>query len=225
MSALFPNRAAAAVSSDGRGWRTLVRELAADRADRLVFAGTALLVAVGYSLLLPFAYTQRIALANWHYLDARYVLFSVAFAVGLAWLVTLQVHAVRRITRITAGQRPAGRTGPLGALAAVISVLPSLLCCSPILPTLVGMIGLSATTRLTTTVQLQHFFATKENLLLAGALGLLVLSGLWSMRKLSRAACLTDDCCTPTVNPPAGTRGQAERPRAGGAPAAVESER
>jgi hypothetical protein len=101
------------------------------------------------------------------------VLFSVAFAVGLAWLVTLQVHAVRRVAS-AAGGRPAGRTGPFGALAAVLSVLPSLLCCSPILPTVIGVLGLSATARLTTTVQLQHFFATKENLVLAGALVLLL---------------------------------------------------
>jgi hypothetical protein len=208
---LSPSRAPAAGSSGGRperrGWRALTREVAADRADRMVFALTALLVGLGYSLLLPFAYTQRLTFANWDYLDVRYVLFSIAFALGLGWLVTLQVHAVRRIAAPAAGNPSAGRTGPLGALAAVISVLPSLLCCSPILPTLVGLIGLSATTRLTTTVQLQHFFATRENLLLGGALGLLLLSALWSMRKLSRAACLTQQCGIPPANQSPRSRG------------------
>jgi hypothetical protein len=199
VTVLSPRRAAAAASASPSG--------------RLVFALTALLVGLGYSLLLPFASTQRISFANWDYLDARYVLFSVAFALGLGWLVTLQVHAVRRIASTAAGNQPAGRTGPLGALAAVISVLPSLLCCSPILPTLIGLIGLSATTRLTTTVQLQHFFATKDNLLLAGALGLLLLSGLWSMRKLSRAVCLNDECCIPTpVHPSPGRQAQPALP-------------
>lgn len=229
MTGLSPSRASSAVSPSGlpsrRRWGALAREVATDRTDRLVFAVTALVVGAGYSLLLPFAYTQRISLANWRYLDARYVLFSLAFALGLGWLVTLQVHAVRRIGRTTAGQRPAGRTGRLGAIAAVISMLPSLLCCSPILPTLIGLIGLSATTRLTTTVQLQHFFATRENLLLASALGLLVLSGLWSLSKLSRATCLTGECCTPAVNPPASAQRQAGRRAAGERPAAVESER
>jgi hypothetical protein len=226
--ALVSGRASAAAPSAAsparRRWRAVAGEVAADRIDRWVFAVTALLVGVGYSLLLPFAYTQRIAFANWHYLDARYVLFSVAFALGLGWLMTLQVHAVRRIYRTAAGERAAGRSGPIGMLAALISVLPSLLCCSPILPTLVGVIGLSGTTRLSTTVHLQYFFATQENLLLAGALGLLVLSGLWSMRKLSRAACLTDECCTPTLNPPAGRQRQPSLPTAGGPPAATGSE-
>ncbi|WP_249020977.1 hypothetical protein [Conexibacter sp. S30A1] len=180
-------------------WRTLARDVAADRVARTVFAVAALLIAVGYSLLLPFAYTQRIELANWNYLNARYVVFSVAFAAGLAWLVALQVYAVRRVAAAGPAQA-AGRTGPLAGLAAVASVLPSLLCCSPILPTLVGLLGLSATARLTTTGTLQHFFATDETLVLAGALALLVLSGAWSMRKVSRAACLADGCCTPESN-------------------------
>ncbi|HLH64859.1 MAG TPA: hypothetical protein VKV27_04110 [Solirubrobacteraceae bacterium] len=169
--------------------------MAHDRIDRAVFATSVVLVGFGYSLLLPYAYTQRISLANWSFLDTRYVAFTVAFAVGLAWLITLQVHAVRRVARVAAGERLARRTGPAGALAAVVSVLPSLLCCSPILPTLIGVIGLSATARLSTTVQLQHFFATEENPLLLGALSLLLLSCLWSMRKLARASCLEGECC------------------------------
>jgi hypothetical protein len=189
-----PISAAPAGASRSRAWASVAREVASDRLDRVVFALSALIVGFGYSLLLPYAYTQRLSFANWHYLDARYLAFSAAFALGLGWLITLQVHAVKRLVRDSAGA--AGRTGPLGVLAAVVSVLPSLLCCSPILPTLVGVIGLSATTRLSTTAQLQHFFATEENPLLAGALGLLVLSGLWSVRKLARAACLEGECCT-----------------------------
>lgn len=183
-------------SSPGRAWRAVLREMASDRVDRVMFAATAALVGLGYSVMLPFAFTQRISFANWRYLDARYVAFTVGFALAIAWLLTLQVHATRIAARAAAKERAAGRTGPLGVLATVVSLLPTLLCCSPILPTLVGLIGLSATTRLTTTVSLQHFFATKENLLLGGALALLLASGLWSLRKLAHAACLTDQGCS-----------------------------
>ena len=197
MTTLSPRQAERAVPRTARAWRTLPRAVAADRVARAVFAIAALLIGVGYSLLLPFGYTQRISLANWDYLDARYVAFSVGFALGLAWLIALQVYALRRFAATAAGPaRPAGRTGPLAGLAAIVSVLPSLLCCSPLLPTLVGLAGLSATARLTTTGHLQHFFATDENLMLAGALALLILSGAWSMRKVSHAACLEDSCCT-----------------------------
>jgi|GEM_PF-1742783 len=176
-------------------WVELARSVVSDRVSRAVFAVSVVLVGLGYSLLLPYAFTQRISPANWGYLDARYGAFTVAFALGLGWLITLQVHAVRRLADSAAGGRRSGASGPAGVVAAVVSVLPSLLCCSPILPTLVGVLGLSATARLSTTVQLQHFFATQENLLLFGALGLLLLSGLWSMRKLARASCLDGDCC------------------------------
>jgi hypothetical protein len=201
MSASSPTTAVLERADRTRAWATVAREVASDRTDRVVFVTTAALVGVAYSLLLPFAYTQRISFANWRYLDARYLAFSVAFALGIGALSTLQVHAVRRVTRAAARQRAAGSTGPLGVFAAGVSVLPSLLCCSPILPTLIGLLGLSATTRLDTTVQLQHFFATKENLLLGGALALLLCSGLWSMRKLARAACLDDEGCpAPTTD-------------------------
>jgi hypothetical protein len=143
---------------------------------------------------------------------SRRPLFTVAFALAIASLLTLQVHAARGIARAAAGRRPAGRSGPVGFLAAVVSVLPSLLCCSPILPTLVGLVGLSATTRLDTTVSLQHFFATKENLLLGGALALMFCSVLWSMRKLANATCLSDECCpAPITNPDSGAQDAARR--------------
>jgi hypothetical protein len=207
MTASSPTTAALARPATSRAWGAVAREVASDRTDRAVFLATVALVGFGYSLLLPFAYTQRISFANWRYLDARYLAFSVAFALGIASLLTLQIHAVRRVARAAARERGAGSTGPLGVLAGVISVMPSLLCCSPLLPTVIGVLGLSATTRLDTTVQLQHFFATKENLLLGGALALLLCSGLWSMSKLARASCLEDEGCpAPTTDQGADAR-------------------
>jgi hypothetical protein len=186
-------------SAGARAWGDALREVAGDRVDRVLFVSTALLVGFGYSLLLPFAYTQRLSFANWGYLDARYVAFSIAFALGFAWLITLQVHAVRLLARAAREERGAGAGGPFGALAAIASVLPSLLCCSPIVPTVVGLFGLSAGARLSTSVQLQHFFATNENALLAGGLVLLLASGVWALRKLARAACLAGECCAAPI--------------------------
>lgn len=182
-------------SSVGGPWSGLLRELACDRVDRIVFVAAAIVVGFGYSVMLPFAFTQRVSLANWHYLDARYIVFTVAFALAFAWLMTMQVHATRSVL---AGRRTAGgvarRGGPVGALAAVVSILPSLLCCSPILPSLVAFVGLSGATSL----QLQYVFATKETLFLVGTLVLLIAMGLWSTRKLARARCTGgQSCATP----------------------------
>ncbi len=213
MTAGSPEPASSRSPASAHSWQRVIREVAADRVARRVFTLTALLVGFAYSLVLPFDYTQRISFANWSYLNLRYVAFSVAFALGMAWLLALQVHAVRRVAASAIdGAREAGRAGPVAVLAALLSVLPSLLCCSPILPTLVGLIGLSATTRLTTTGHLQYFFATQQNLLMAGALALLVLSGLWSTRKLARAACLQQQSCRPSPALGSGATGQHAAP-------------
>jgi len=161
-----------------------------------VFVAVVAVAGFGYSVLLPFDYTQRVSLANWQYFGPRYAAFTAAFALGLAWVVTLQVHAMRRIARTArAGAAGPRRGGLAGALAAVVSLLPSLLCCSPAVPTLVGLIGLPAATQLQTTGTITYFFATKQDWLLGGALALLAASGLWSTRKLARAACLAGDGC------------------------------
>jgi hypothetical protein len=177
-----------------RPWLTVTREVAGDRVDRIVFASVAAAAGFGYSVLLPFDFTQRVSFANWQYFGPRYAAFTAGFALGLAWVMTLQVHAMRRIAR-NAAAGPRRRGGPAGALAAVVSLLPSLLCCSPVVPTLVGVLGLPAATRLSTTGTITYFFATRQDWVLAGALALLAASGLWSVRKLARARCLAGESC------------------------------
>ena len=172
----------------------MLGQMAADPFDRVVFVVVAFVVGFGDSILLPFDYTQRVSFANWRYLGARYVAFTVAFALAMAWMLTLQVHAMRAVFARASSSRAVRRGGPIGALAAVVSLLPSVLCCSPIVPTLVGLLGVSASTQLRTTGRIEYFFATKQNLLLAGSLVLVMASGLWSMRKLARASCLVGEC-------------------------------
>ncbi len=189
-------RSAEGAAAAARPWRALAREVACDRADQAVFAAVAALAGFGYSVLLPSDYTQRISLASWQYFGPRYAAFTAAFPLGLAWVVTLQVHAMRRIAgNASAAPGRTRRGGPAGALAAVVSLLPSFLCCSPVVPTLVSLLGLPAATQLRTTGTITYFFATKQEWLLAGALAVLAASGAWSARKLARAACLAQDCC------------------------------
>ncbi len=181
----------------GRPWAAVVRQVAADGVDRAVFASVFVAVGFGDSVLLPFDFTQRISFANWGYLDLRYLAFTFAFAFAMAWVLTLQVHAVREVLAARESAGAPRRSGPLGALAAVVSLLPSFLCCSPVVPTVVGLFGLSAGTRLRATGTITYFFATNQNLLLLGALALVVASGLWSTRKLARATCFARECSTP----------------------------
>src|SRR5260370_819796 len=120
-----------------------------------------------------------VSFANWQYFGSRYAAYTAGFALGLAWVVTVQVHAMRRIARNATAGRPR-RGGLAGALAAVVSLLPSLLCCSPVVPTLVGLIGLPAATQLQTTGTITYFFATRQDWLLGGALARPAARGPWA---------------------------------------------
>jgi hypothetical protein len=164
---------AAPPGTTATAWLALACEVAAEPLDRAVFAGVALAVGVGYSILLPFDYTQRISLANWRYLDARYIAFAAMFALAMAWLMTLQLHAMRRVMD-NATRKGAPAQGSLGALSLVASLLPSFLCCSPVVPTVVGLVGLSATARLRTVGAVQFFFAAEQTPLLLVTAALLL---------------------------------------------------
>ena len=83
----------------------------------------------GYSVVLPFDYTKRVSFANWQYFGPCHAAFTAAFALGLGWVVTLQVHAMHRTTRkaSTGAARPR-RGGPARTLATG-AVWPGLIGC------------------------------------------------------------------------------------------------
>lgn len=164
-----------------------VKAIAADHLNQAVFWVTAGLVGIGYSLLLPFEYTQRLAWANWHYLNGRLIAYSVAFAIGVAWIVTVQFHATRQVLR--------RRGGSAGAVGAVLGVVPSLLCCTPVIPTALGAVGLSGVSLAHTSGRIQSFFAVNQNAILASSLGLVVAAGVWATHRAAHADCLSGDGC------------------------------
>ena len=168
-------------------WR-LLNSVAHDRINQVVFLAVAIAVVLAYSLLLPFDYTQRLSFANWHYLDARLVAWSVVLGAGMATVIVLQVHAVRRVAAVRT------RTGALGGLAFVGSVLPSMLCCTPIIPTVLAFVGFSTVSVYGTTGTLQHFFATHQTDFFVGSLLLMALTAWWSFHKIGNATCLTGGC-------------------------------
>lgn len=155
--------------------------------SRVGFALTAALVTVGYTLLLPFEFTQRFGWRNWDFLTGRLLAWSVVLGVGMAFVLTVQVYAMRRIA--------AGRGGALTGLALVGSLLPSFLCCTPIIPTLLAFIGLSTVSVYGTTGTLQHFFATHQTQFFFASLALLAVSGWWGVRRVARSTCWSGDGC------------------------------
>ena len=194
------------------------------------FLAAAGVVAFFYTLLLPFDYTQRFELANWDYLNAYLLAWAIVLGLAMGLVGSVQVYAMRRIAAARAA------SGAAGGVAFVASLLPSFLCCTPIIPSVLAFVGVAGVGLYTTTGTLQHFFAVHQSEFLSASLVLLALMCWWGLRKVARSACLSEDgcaleagaaplagdCCSdaePTVAPGANTR--ATQP-IGGAPHARE---
>lgn len=156
------------------------------RGARLAWTLLAVALTVIYTLVLTFADTQRLSFANWAYLTLPQGLLAVGYGIGLSWLLLLQVGATRRASR----KSSAG----VGLVGAVGGVLPSFLCCTPFIPTLLGAFGASGIGLITTTGTAQGFFAGNEVWFQLAGLTVLAVSLVWSAGKLARARCAIASC-------------------------------
>jgi hypothetical protein len=156
----------------------------------------AAVVAFFYTLLLPFDYTQRFELANWDYLSAYLLIWAIVLGLAMGLVLSIQVYAMRRIAAARAA------SGAAGGVAFVASLLPSFLCCTPIVPSVLAFVGVSGVGLYTTTGTLQHFFAVHQTEFLAASFALLVLMAWWGLRKVARASCLSEEGCELEAAPP-----------------------
>ena len=147
-------------------------------------------VSMLYTVLLPFAYTQRVELANWDYLTLGMLIWAVLLGIGMSLVVSIQIYAMRKIVVRRAA------AGSLSGAALVASLLPSFLCCTPVIPTLLAFIGVGGMSLYDTTGALQHFFATNQTWFLGGSAALLVLSIWWGLHRITTADCLTGADCS-----------------------------
>ncbi len=168
-----------------------LRSVMMDQVNMLLFAVLAVAIAGAYSLTLPFAFTQRLSLRNWQFLTPRLLGFAIALGIGMAFLLTVQVHAFRR----AAAARRASGDKALSGFALVVSLLPTFLCCTPVIPTVLATFGLSAISVYSTTRSLQRFFEIHQTAFIAASLALLALTTWWSVRRVARAECLNDTGC------------------------------
>jgi len=168
-----------------------LRSVMTDRASMLLFAVLTVAITAAYSLTLPFAFTQRLSLRNWQFLTPRLLGFAIALGIGMAFLFTVQVHAFRR----AAAARRASGDKALSGVALVVSLLPTFLCCTPVIPTVLATFGLSAISVYSTTRSLQRFFEIHQTAFIAASLALLALTAWWSLRRVARAECLNGTGC------------------------------
>lgn len=143
-------------------------------------AGTFLLTAVFYAFTLPATYTGgRVGMVSLHYLTPLLAGFAVIMAGLLSLIVSFTVYTLRLGTSASSTTTTTGIAG---------SVLPPMLCCSPLLPTLAaalvgvfpGVFGVSG--------WIQGFIATYEIEILSGATILLGHAVLENAKAVTRCA-------------------------------------
>lgn len=124
-----------------------------------------------YLFTLPAVYTGGVVgLISLRYLNGELVFFSVALAGFLSLTLSLNIYAFRASIR----GRGRGTGASLGAL--VSSLLPSSVCCTSLVPSLLAVLGASTPQIFGLTGRIQGFFATYETAFLGGALLLVLIS-------------------------------------------------
>lgn len=127
-----------------------------------------------YLFLLPGAYTGgRIGLISFGYLNGTLIFFSVALSALASLTLTLNLYSFKLVSS-TAGQGA-------GFISLISSILPGMLCCSPIVPTFLSLLGASTPTIFGLSGKIQGFFAANLLYFLIAALILL----LWSFYLIS----------------------------------------
>ncbi len=122
-----------------------------------------------YAFTLPAVYTGGVVgLISLSYLTTELLFFSIALAALLSLALTLNIYAFRVSIR--------RRSGSLSLAGVLSSFLPATICCTPVVPTLLAILGASTPQIFGLTGQIQGFFATYELLILAFALVLLFVS-------------------------------------------------
>ena len=120
-----------------------------------------------YAFGLPVSYTGgTIGLVSLRLLTPALALLSLALAAALSLALTMTVFAYRA----TADRRSCGLT----AGAMLSSLLPTSLCCTPVVPTLLALAGASTPRIFSLAGPVQGFFATYELPILVMALALML---------------------------------------------------
>lgn len=146
-----------------------LRHATGDKAARWA-AALGMLVGIPlYMVTLPASLTGgRVALVNLKFLTLSMTLFALAMGILLGLILALMVFLVRE------GQRARGGLASGGVL---LGILTPLLCCSPILPLLLGLLAIAFPALANAAVgPLQAFIARHETALLLTALALMVMA-------------------------------------------------
>ena len=108
-------------------------------------------------------------------------IYSLAASAIISTLFSLAI-----VVNVFAFARNAASSGKLGLGAAIAAIVPSSLCCSTLIPSLLAVLGSSTSTIISTSGALQGPFATYETPLIAVSAVLLVLGIFLTSRNIAK---------------------------------------
>ncbi len=152
------------------------------RAYRLITAFSFVVFLLIYLTTLPASYTGGYSsLEALEYLNATLVGFSVLMAALVALLTPMIIYLVRQGQKASKGSAAGG---------VLIGILAPILCCSPLLPLLMGFIAALIPTLFGTLgVQVQGFIATHQIELFSAASLLLFVALYQNAKKVTQGVC------------------------------------
>lgn len=148
---------------------TAFKTVFSDRSYQIIGAVSFGFFLLLYAVTLPAKYTAgRIGLVSLQHLDGSMALFALAFALLLGAVIPFTGFAFRQGVK-------SQKSSTAGGL--FVSILTPLLCCSPLLPALMGVLGgLIPLLPAGSSLAVQKFVVTWETELYLGSLVLLVLA-------------------------------------------------
>ena len=138
-----------------------------------------------YLFTLPATYTGgRIGLVSLQFLTLKLVIFSLVMAILIALIISFISFMVLSFKNSKGINKSVITGGFLG------SILPPLLCCSPLIPSFVGIFGAVVPGVFGFSGAIQGFIAVNEDYILFGAILLLLFSVVKTAKsEIGRASC------------------------------------
>lgn len=134
-----------------------------------------------YLFTLPATYTGgRIGLVSIQFLNAKLALFSFIMALLVSLIIPFTIYSFKQ------GKKTMKATSTSGFIG---SILPPLLCCSPIIPSIAATLGAVSPAIFGLSGALQGFIATNETYILSGSTLLLSYSLIQTAKSTSQCIC------------------------------------
>lgn len=160
---------------------TALRFALADRRARSWGGSIFVLGLIFYLLVLPATDTGgAIGLVSLHFLDVGEVVLALLMALLLGLTTALGIYGLRQGTHAASGKT---------VLGALVAIVPTLLCCSPVLPLAIAAIASVLPAAGTLGLPLQGFIATHESWIYGFAIALMVWGLYGNARRVLYCAC------------------------------------